>query len=191
MRAPQTLVRSAWVVARRLRGGLQGWRLMALRPSGTRRQGHGNARPDSRDGAAGAARPRRVIRRLPGRVAGDDKLRRGAREDHRHRPRALRIEASTRRRRRVRHGARCRRDLRPARRVSRLGGPHDRSLTTMQKITPFLWFNDNAEEAMNFYVSIFKNSKVGKVTRYGDAGPGPKGQVMSATFQLEGQEFMA
>jgi len=61
----------------------------------------------------------------------------------------------------------------------------------MQKITPFLWFNDNAEEAMNFYVSIFKNSTVGRVTRYGDAGPGPKGQVMSATFQLEGQEFMA
>jgi predicted 3-demethylubiquinone-9 3-methyltransferase (glyoxalase superfamily) len=61
----------------------------------------------------------------------------------------------------------------------------------MQKITPFLWFNDNAEEAMNFYVSIFKNSKVGSVSRYGDAGPGPKGSVMSATFQLEGQEFMA
>ena len=61
----------------------------------------------------------------------------------------------------------------------------------MQKITPFLWFNDNAEEAMNFYVSIFKNSKVGRVTRYGDAGPGPKGQVMSSTFTLEGQEFMA
>src|ERR1700693_4162403 len=61
----------------------------------------------------------------------------------------------------------------------------------MQKITPFLWFNDKAEEAMNFYVSIFKNSKVGTVTRYGDAGPGPKGSVMSATFQLEGQEFFA
>jgi predicted 3-demethylubiquinone-9 3-methyltransferase (glyoxalase superfamily) len=61
----------------------------------------------------------------------------------------------------------------------------------MQKITPFLWFNDDAEEAMNLYVSIFRNSKVGKVTRYGDAGPGPKGQVMSATFTLEGQEFMA
>ena len=61
----------------------------------------------------------------------------------------------------------------------------------MQKITPFLWFNDQAEEAMNFYVSIFKNSKVGAVTRYGDAGPGPKGQVMSATFQLEGQDFFA
>ena len=61
----------------------------------------------------------------------------------------------------------------------------------MQKITPFLWFNDNAEEAMNFYVSIFKDSKVGSVSRYGEAGPGPKGTVMSATFQLEGQEFMA
>jgi predicted 3-demethylubiquinone-9 3-methyltransferase (glyoxalase superfamily) len=61
----------------------------------------------------------------------------------------------------------------------------------MQKITPFLWFDNQAEEAMNFYVSIFKNSKVGKVSRYGDAGPGPKGTVMSATFQLEGQEFMA
>jgi predicted 3-demethylubiquinone-9 3-methyltransferase (glyoxalase superfamily) len=61
----------------------------------------------------------------------------------------------------------------------------------MQKIRPFLWFDNQAEEAMNFYVSIFKNSKVGKVSRYGDAGPGPKGTVRSATFQLEGQEFMA
>jgi predicted 3-demethylubiquinone-9 3-methyltransferase (glyoxalase superfamily) len=61
----------------------------------------------------------------------------------------------------------------------------------MQKITPFLWFNDQAEEAMNFYVSIFRNSKVGTVSRYGDAGPGPKGQVMTASFQLEGQDFMA
>jgi predicted 3-demethylubiquinone-9 3-methyltransferase (glyoxalase superfamily) len=61
----------------------------------------------------------------------------------------------------------------------------------MQRITPFLWFDDQAEEAMNFYVSIFKNSKVGRVTRYGEAGPGPKGSVMSAAFQLEGQEFMA
>ena len=61
----------------------------------------------------------------------------------------------------------------------------------MQKITPFLWFDNQAEEAMHFYTSIFKNSKVGKVSRYGDTGPGPKGSVMSATFQLEGQEFMA
>jgi predicted 3-demethylubiquinone-9 3-methyltransferase (glyoxalase superfamily) len=61
----------------------------------------------------------------------------------------------------------------------------------MQKITPFLWFDGRAEEAMNFYVSIFKNSKTGSISRYGDAGPGPKGSVMSATFQLDGQEFMA
>ena len=61
----------------------------------------------------------------------------------------------------------------------------------MQKITPFLWFDSQAEEAMNFYVSIFKDSKIGKVTRYGEAGPGPKGAVMSATFQLDGQEFYA
>jgi predicted 3-demethylubiquinone-9 3-methyltransferase (glyoxalase superfamily) len=61
----------------------------------------------------------------------------------------------------------------------------------MQKITPFLWFDGKAEEAMNFYVSIFKNSKVLSVTRYGDAGPGPKGSVMAATFELDGQEFFA
>lgn len=61
----------------------------------------------------------------------------------------------------------------------------------MQKIAPFLWFDGKAEEAMNFYTSIFKNSKVGNVMRYGDAGPGPKGTVMSATFEIEGQEFMA
>jgi predicted 3-demethylubiquinone-9 3-methyltransferase (glyoxalase superfamily) len=54
-----------------------------------------------------------------------------------------------------------------------------------------LWFDDKAEEAMNFYVSVFKNSKVGSVTRYGEAGPGPKGTVMTATFQLDGQEFIA
>jgi predicted 3-demethylubiquinone-9 3-methyltransferase (glyoxalase superfamily) len=61
----------------------------------------------------------------------------------------------------------------------------------MQKITPFLWFDGRAEEAMNFYVSIFKNSKAGKVSRCVDHGPGPKGSVLMATFQLEGQEFMA
>jgi predicted 3-demethylubiquinone-9 3-methyltransferase (glyoxalase superfamily) len=61
----------------------------------------------------------------------------------------------------------------------------------MQKITPFLWFDGRAEEAMNFYVSIFKNSKKGKLTRYGDAGPGTKGTVMTAVFQLDGQEFIA
>jgi predicted 3-demethylubiquinone-9 3-methyltransferase (glyoxalase superfamily) len=61
----------------------------------------------------------------------------------------------------------------------------------MQKITPFLWFDDKAEEAANFYISIFKNSKMGRITRYGEAGPGPKGTAMSVTFQLEGQEFFA
>jgi len=61
----------------------------------------------------------------------------------------------------------------------------------MQKITPFLWFDGQAEEAMNFYISIFKNSKVGSVTRCGEGGPGPKGSVMSVTFQLDGQEFSA
>ena len=61
----------------------------------------------------------------------------------------------------------------------------------MQKITTFLWFDNQAEEAMNFYCSIFKNSKILSVSRYGEAGPGPKGQVMTGTFQLNGQEFMA
>jgi len=61
----------------------------------------------------------------------------------------------------------------------------------MQKITPFLWFDGNAEEAMNLYVSVFKNSKIVSVRRYGDAGPGPKGSVMTGTFQIEGQEFYA
>jgi predicted 3-demethylubiquinone-9 3-methyltransferase (glyoxalase superfamily) len=61
----------------------------------------------------------------------------------------------------------------------------------MQKIVPFLWFDGKAEEAMNFYASIFKNSKIGDVTRYGKAGPGPEGTVMSATFELEGQKFYA
>jgi predicted 3-demethylubiquinone-9 3-methyltransferase (glyoxalase superfamily) len=61
----------------------------------------------------------------------------------------------------------------------------------MQKITPFLWFNDNAEEALNYYISIFKDSKIINASYYGDAGPGPKGTLMTATFQLEGQKFMA
>ncbi len=61
----------------------------------------------------------------------------------------------------------------------------------MQKITPFLWFDHQAEQAMNFYVSIFKNSKILSVTHYGQEGPGPAGTVMSGRFQLEGQEFYA
>ncbi|MDZ4859336.1 MAG: VOC family protein [Candidatus Hydrogenedentes bacterium] len=60
-----------------------------------------------------------------------------------------------------------------------------------QKITPFLWFDNNAEEAINFYTSIFKNSKIGDIRRYGEAGPGPKGSFMTGTFEIEGQEFMA
>lgn len=59
-----------------------------------------------------------------------------------------------------------------------------------QKITPCLWFDDKAEEAMNFYVSIFKNSRVKDIMRYGDAGPGTSGKVMAVTFELNGQEFM-
>ena len=65
----------------------------------------------------------------------------------------------------------------------------------MQKITPFLWFDDNAEEAASFYVSLFKNSKILNVAHYGDAGADasgkPKGTVMTVAFQLDGQEFVA
>jgi predicted 3-demethylubiquinone-9 3-methyltransferase (glyoxalase superfamily) len=61
----------------------------------------------------------------------------------------------------------------------------------MQKIIPFLWFDGRVEEAMDFYLSIFKKAKVKTVRRYGDAGPGPKGSVMTASFELEGQEFYA
>jgi predicted 3-demethylubiquinone-9 3-methyltransferase (glyoxalase superfamily) len=61
----------------------------------------------------------------------------------------------------------------------------------MQKITPFLWFDGKAEEAANFYVSIFKNAKILGVSRYGDAGPAPKGTVMTVAFELDGQKFVA
>ena len=61
----------------------------------------------------------------------------------------------------------------------------------MLKITPFLWFDDNAEEAVNLYISVFENSKILETRRYGDGGPGPKGSVMTVSFQLEGQEFIA
>lgn len=61
----------------------------------------------------------------------------------------------------------------------------------MQKIFPSLWFDHQAEEAANFYISVFKNSKMGTIARYGEAGPGPEGAVMTVTFQLEGQDFMA
>ena len=61
----------------------------------------------------------------------------------------------------------------------------------MQKITPCLWFDYNAEEAVNHYCAIFKNSKIGKVLRCGESGPGPKGSVLTIAFELEGQEFIA
>lgn len=61
----------------------------------------------------------------------------------------------------------------------------------MQKITPCLWFDNNAEEAVNHYLSIFKNSKINKILRCGDAGPGPKGSILTITFQLEGRDFIA
>lgn len=63
--------------------------------------------------------------------------------------------------------------------------------TTVQKITPFLWFDTQAEEAANFYTSIFKNSRITNVARYGEAGPGPAGSVMTVSFELEGQAFTA
>jgi len=61
----------------------------------------------------------------------------------------------------------------------------------VQKITPFLWYDNNADEAVSLYISVFKNSKITDITRYGDAGPGPKGSVMTIAFQLEGQDFIA
>lgn len=61
----------------------------------------------------------------------------------------------------------------------------------MQKITPFLWFDNQAEEAMNFYTSVFKNSKVNSVARYPKGSPAPEGSVMTASFQLEGLDFTA
>ena len=61
----------------------------------------------------------------------------------------------------------------------------------MQKITPFLWFDNQAEDAAKFYISVFKDAKIKNISRYGDAGPGPKGSVMTVQFELNGQEFVA
>jgi predicted 3-demethylubiquinone-9 3-methyltransferase (glyoxalase superfamily) len=61
----------------------------------------------------------------------------------------------------------------------------------MQKITPFLWFDKQAEDAARFYVSVFKDSKMGQVSRYGEGMPGPAGSVMTAAFEIEGQSFIA
>jgi predicted 3-demethylubiquinone-9 3-methyltransferase (glyoxalase superfamily) len=66
----------------------------------------------------------------------------------------------------------------------------DNTMGSSQKITTCLWFDNQAEEAANFYCSVFKNSKMGKIARYGDSGPGRKGDVMVATFELDGHEFM-
>jgi predicted 3-demethylubiquinone-9 3-methyltransferase (glyoxalase superfamily) len=60
-----------------------------------------------------------------------------------------------------------------------------------QKIVPFLWFDKNAEEAVKFYTSTFKNSKIGEIAYYGEGSPGPKGTIMTIVFEIEGQEFMA
>jgi predicted 3-demethylubiquinone-9 3-methyltransferase (glyoxalase superfamily) len=61
----------------------------------------------------------------------------------------------------------------------------------MDRITPFLWFNDQAEDAANFYVSVFKNSKIKQVTRYPEGGPAPAGKVMVVVFELDGREYLA
>ena len=65
------------------------------------------------------------------------------------------------------------------------------NMKSLQKITPFLWFDTQAEEAARFYTSVFKNSKITVINRYGDSGPGPKGSVMTVGFELDGQTFTA
>jgi predicted 3-demethylubiquinone-9 3-methyltransferase (glyoxalase superfamily) len=69
--------------------------------------------------------------------------------------------------------------------------PHKKERTPVQKIRPWLWFDTQAEEAAKFYVSVFKNSHITQVSRYGEAGPGPVGSVMVVSFELDGVEFMA
>jgi predicted 3-demethylubiquinone-9 3-methyltransferase (glyoxalase superfamily) len=80
--------------------------------------------------------------------------------------------------------------MRACRRSRSSVSPFD-SEAIMQKITPFLWFDNQAEDAARFYASIFKNSRVIETTRCGNAGPGPSGSVMSVTFVLDGQNFIA
>jgi predicted 3-demethylubiquinone-9 3-methyltransferase (glyoxalase superfamily) len=75
--------------------------------------------------------------------------------------------------------------------LGRISSKEGDTMTINHKIIPHLWFDKNAEDAVNFYVSIFDNSKVKSIARYGDAGPGPKGSVMSISFELNGQEFAA
>ena len=64
-------------------------------------------------------------------------------------------------------------------------------MQSKQKISPSLWFDNNAEEAVDFYISVFKNSRISKVIRYGKAGPGPEGTVLTISFELDGTEFAA
>ena len=68
---------------------------------------------------------------------------------------------------------------------------NERTAPRTQKITTFLWFDNNAEDAVNFYLTVFKNSKIRGISRYGAAGPGPNGTVMTIDFELDGQEFTA
>src|SRR5438445_282413 len=164
-------------------------RQLSLRMAeGRRRLHHGHGRRLPRGPGAGADRQYREVRRAVvwRRSRGHARPHGAGRQDLPHHDGLVRVEGDARCRPQVRDDERRGAELRPARRP--VDVPAE---VTMQKITPFLWFNDNAEEAMNFYVSIFKNSKVGRVTRYGDAGPGPKGSVMWCTFTLEGQEFHA
>jgi predicted 3-demethylubiquinone-9 3-methyltransferase (glyoxalase superfamily) len=86
---------------------------------------------------------------------------------------------------------------RPVKSTARRDGKAVRTTSSQKRkesrtqITPFLWFDTQAEEAANFYVSIFKNSKIVSIARYGEAGPGPKGSVMTVAFELDGQQFIA
>jgi len=101
-------------------------------------------------------------------------------------------------RRRIKNDGQCSARARNSAREARaLPGKKTKNMTTKitQKITPFLWFEDKAEEAAKFYISIFKNSKIGKITRYDEEAAGPTerpaGSVMTVDFELEGQEFVA
>src|SRR6266446_369378 len=128
---------------------------------------------------------------LPGRPA----IRRRRRWQHldRRKCRVRRRRSQSHQRRRTSpRDLRCRLHPRPARHPLPFLRPEIKTLRIlMQKISPFLWFDSNAEEAANFYVAIFKDSKILKIARYGEAGPGPAGSVMIVHFQIEGQEFIA
>lgn len=72
-----------------------------------------------------------------------------------------------------------------------LSDAHERTTPEMQRTTPCLWFDTQGEDAANFYVSVFPNSRIGRVSHYGDAGPGPAGSVMTVGFELDGQSYVA